>query len=252
MAINNKNKIKEETTMAKQTNKQSKSLGVSIPPFSMKTLKVEIEGITNLLMNKFSDKAREAIRTKQTKKAKKGQEARIPLLEFLYSIHYMHSVNIDALWEEMESDNVQIGDDVTKYFEGTMIGFPATGFTKSMVNAIRNISGMNMKTGIQIFRVMPEHISNLVKINYDKIFIREDIGIIPATSGATLIYRPEFTGWSATLSICIDDSNISPEQTCNLLETAGFAVGVGDWRPVKSGNNGMFRIKKGETKKEAD
>jgi len=27
-----------------------------------------------------------------------------------------------------------------------------------------------------------------------------------------------------------------------LFNVAGFAIGVGDWRPQKDGSNGMFRV----------
>ena len=37
-------------------------------------------------------------------------------------------------------------------------------------------------------------------------------------------------------------STLSPEQMLNLFETAGFAVGVGEWRPERDGRNGLFHV----------
>jgi hypothetical protein len=35
---------------------------------------------------------------------------------------------------------------------------------------------------------------------------------------------------------------LSPEQIVNLFNTAGFAIGVGEWRPQRDGSYGMFHV----------
>jgi hypothetical protein len=35
---------------------------------------------------------------------------------------------------------------------------------------------------------------------------------------------------------------LSVEQIINLFNVAGFAIGVGEWRPQKDGSNGMFHV----------
>jgi hypothetical protein len=35
---------------------------------------------------------------------------------------------------------------------------------------------------------------------------------------------------------------MSAEQVLNLFNTAGFACGVGEWRPERDGSNGRFRV----------
>ena len=66
------------------------------------------------------------------------------------------------------------------------------------------------------------------------------------SSGTTSIaYRPEFLEWGARLRIRFNPNAISAEQIVNLVEIAGFAVGVGDWRPEKAGQHGMFTVDRG-------
>src|SRR3546814_12646621 len=48
---------------------------------------------------------------------------------------------------------------------------------------------------------------------------------------ADIRYRPEFPEWSILAAIKFNASVISAEQIANLLSTAGFAIGIGEWRP---------------------
>ncbi len=40
----------------------------------------------------------------------------------------------------------------------------------------------------------------------------------------------------------LNSGAISAEQIANLLNTAGFGVGIGEWRPEKNGSYGRFHV----------
>jgi hypothetical protein len=60
----------------------------------------------------------------------------------------------------------------------------------------------------------------------------------------SLAYRPQFTPWEIDLTLVYNERVISAEQLINLVEIAGFGVGVGDWRPECNGEFGCFRVKR--------
>ena len=71
--------------------------------------------------------------------------------------------------------------------------------------------------------------------------MREDrVKIGPGTTSLT--YRPMFEKWSCVLPIAYNANLISAEQIAQIFEYAGFHVGVGDWRPARNGEFGMFRV----------
>jgi hypothetical protein len=55
-------------------------------------------------------------------------------------------------------------------------------------------------------------------------------------------YRGEFMPWTVDLPILYNARVISDEQLANLIVTAGFSVGVGEWRPEKDGSYGMWGL----------
>jgi hypothetical protein len=56
------------------------------------------------------------------------------------------------------------------------------------------------------------------------------------------IIRPQFNDWSCELTIMFNRSMISPEQILNILNWAGFHIGVGSFRKEKSGDYGLFEV----------
>jgi hypothetical protein len=46
---------------------------------------------------------------------------------------------------------------------------------------------------------------------------------------ADIRYRGEFKTWSATVTVRYNARVLSADQVVNLFNTAGFAVGVGEW-----------------------
>ena len=57
---------------------------------------------------------------------------------------------------------------------------------------------------------------------------------------ADMRYRAEFWPWHAELEISYNTRALSLEQIMNLLNTAGFGVGIGEWRPERDGDKGRF------------
>lgn len=59
---------------------------------------------------------------------------------------------------------------------------------------------------------------------------------------ADIRYRGEFPEWSTEITLRYNANVLSPEQVANLFNVAGFAVGVGEWRPQRDGSFGMFHV----------
>jgi hypothetical protein len=71
--------------------------------------------------------------------------------------------------------------------------------------------------------------------------IREDT--VRVGQGSTdLRYRPYFFRWSVELSFIIDRGWLQTQELINLIDRAGFGVGIGDWRPEKNGDFGRYEL----------
>ncbi len=203
-----------------------KEATVEVPMLQLdrKTLKVTIVGTSPLIVHRFSEKARKMIEDKQQKKAKTAREAREPKTEFLAAYYVMPGTGA-------------AGGKKTKY------GIPASGVKNAMVSACRYIEGIPMTRarGMMFVKESPNG-GGLVEIKYRETRMREDTVKLP-NDALDMRYRPEFLDWSIDLQIEYNASVVSPEQIVNLLNNAGFSVGLCEWRPEKNGSYGMFTVK---------
>lgn len=71
--------------------------------------------------------------------------------------------------------------------------------------------------------------------------MREDI-VRVGMGSADLRFRPEHAKWAIDLRMTYDADLLGPETIFNLIERAGFGVGLGEWRPEKGGQWGTFRV----------
>jgi len=188
-----------------------KETKVDIKAVDVKNTTINIRGLSPLLIHKFSDEAKQSMLGKQTGKTK-SKELR----------------NIEA---EIEA---------CKYYtEEGAVGFPASGFKKAMVEAAPYLDGLDKKLVKGSVYVM----GNLVPINFKREVINEAVVHLSGRGSVSMVrYRPEFREWSAALDIQFDASLMSPQHIVALINTAGFHIGVGDWRPQKSGSYGMFEV----------
>lgn len=200
-----------------RTTKKDKPILVSRP--NIQNVKFTVIGTTSLITHKFSDKCQKEISSKQQKAAKQPKAARDPVQEYKDSLYGMGK---------------------NKY------GIPGASFKQAMVRAAKSADGMTMADAKGSFFV----IGDLIEIKKRKPQPRRggdgDYVRLPNGS-ASITYRGEFLeGWEVELLIQYNANMVSREQLAGLIEMAGFGVGVGDWRPEKSGTHGMFSLKKGK------
>jgi len=187
---------------------------IEIPAINLETMKVRIVGKTSLITHKFGEKAQKQIEDKQQKKAKTAREAREPEIEWKDALYIIDKEN-------------------EKY------GFPASGIKKALVNA----GGRFADEKMTVLRGAINIMGDILEISGDKPKMRTDAVRLNGGS-LDLRYRPEFKNWSITVPVIFNANIISKSQVLNLFQIAGFAVGLGDWRPEKNGTFGQFDIDK--------
>lgn len=196
-----------------------KDVKIEILKPNIQILSVKIKGTNNLIFNRWTEKAKAMIRDKQMKKAVKAREAKDP----------------EALYE----------DSFYRMDDGKTIGFPALNLKQAIVDSARNIESVTMTILRGNIFVMGDESNGLIKVEYKKKQMREDMVRI-AMGSADIRYRGELIDWSMNLLIKYNADILSAEQVINLLSIAGFSCGLGEWRPQKSGDKGTFEVASSE------
>ena len=188
-----------------------KSVNVAIQQLIPQEITVSIKGITPLLMEKMSEDVVDAIDKKKSDK---------------------------IVIKDRREESEKVGEKIHHTEDGN-IGFPAAGFARGMVEVAPYLEGLDKKLVRGSIRVM----GNIIPITYDEQTTNTTYGKQSGISKAPRrIIRPEFKGWSCKLNIRYNASTISAEQIVNLLNYAGFHMGIGAWRPACSGSYGQYRV----------
>lgn len=182
---------------------------IAIPPIDVRQMEVTLIGDSPLICHRWSEKAKKEMLDKQMKKAKTAKVAKDPVADFKAS-----------LYEHPEGG----------------YGFPCVAFKSAAVGACRFSDGVKMTEARGAFHVVGE----LAKIVGEPA-MREDMVRI-GMGTADIRHRGEFKTWRVTLRISYNASVFSPEQIINLLNLAGFGVGIGEWRPERDGSYGRFHV----------
>jgi hypothetical protein len=195
----------------------TQSVGVNLRPIAANRVSVVIEGITPLIQHQWSDKALRQMREKGMGKKTKEREARNPEAE------------ADAAMYKTPDGKPAV---------------PLLAIKGALIMAAHKDIGIE-KTLVRkgLFIIPPDPSLCLPMVCSDPI-IREDC-VRVGMGSADLRYRPQFDQWSVALVIEYDADLLRPEDILNLIDRAGFGVGIGEWRPEKGGEYGRFRVKRG-------
>ncbi|MGB3830901.1 MAG: hypothetical protein WA975_03445 [Mesorhizobium sp.] len=203
-----------------------KDVGIELPALQIGLMEVTLIGDSPLIVHAWSHKAKREMLDKQMKKAKGAKEAKDPKADYEASMYRLADGGY---------------------------GFPSIGFKTAAVTAGTSVAGLTKIAARQAFHVLGEDVDikgafdgsvsrvNLARIGGDEPHMREDMARV-GLGTADLRYRAEFSKWHAKVLVRYNQGVLSESQILNLLNTAGFAVGIGEWRPERNGANGMFHV----------
>lgn len=200
-----------------------KGRAIVIPGTKMEGLLLSLEGTTPLIVHKFSEKAKGAMRDKRAQTATKTDKPK---------------KDAAAIAEDVMSCHLAVaGNEHLGPCEGRF-GFRSSGFKGAAVRAASLGSGIKMTEARIKFFVTGE----VVPIACDCIEPRED-AVRVGKGVADLRYRPYYFGWKAQVGVRYNPNGISVEQIVSLFDAAGQQVGIGENRPGKTGDiYGQWKI----------
>jgi hypothetical protein len=204
------------TPKTKKTAPRQDNVAIQLPAMKVQTVEITLIGDSPLICHRWSEKAKKQILDKQMKRAVAAKEAKDPERDYA-----------DSLYKDENGD----------------YAFPSVAFKSAAVDACSHVAEITKVEARGAFHVIGE----FVKIKGSP-SPREDM-VRVGMGSADIRYRGEFRQWSARLRLRFNANVLSAEQIINLFNTAGFAIGVGEWRPQKNGSFGMFRVATG---READ
>ena len=189
-------------------------MAITLKPITQSTLSFWIVGISPLIQHAWSEKGLAMMRMTAAERKKRQKTARNPE-------------------EEAESScyRTDSGDH----------GIPLLAFKAALIGAAHKDFGLEKTLLRKSFFIPSTDSGSVTAMETDGYHIREDIVRIGANQ-TDLRYRPQFNQWRANIVAQIDAELLRPEDVVNLVNRAGFSVGIGEWRPEKGGEFGRFEL----------
>lgn len=182
---------------------------------------VPVVGTAPLIVNRWSEKARQMMLDAQQSSARAKKAPKAPA-------------------ELYEASKYRLPDGRD--------GFPATAFKAAIVHAGRLFEGVTQVALKQMVLVLgdgqDERGDALVALEYDSVLMREDTPR-NANGVADLRYRAQYNGWRATFKVRTVAGQFDEGSILALADAAGVG-GVGEWRPTSpksaTGTFGTFEV----------
>lgn len=208
---------KKKVVKKKLVKKEVEKKKIVVEGLNLQTIKLNIVGKRPLLMDKFTDAAKDAILDKQMGISKSNKKrTRVIQTEIDSAIHKTSTGKV---------------------------GFPEVGFKRGMMECTSFIgdkffSKKLIQGAVQIMNAQ----DGLILIKSKK----QDV--LKHNIQHNIKFTPQFHDWSCELVISYDANTIAPTDIIKLLDYAGHYVGIGAWRPKSggggSGTYGMYEVKK--------
>lgn len=206
---------------------------IEIRPIEIKKVTVRVVGDTPLIMHAWSEKAKRMMLEAQMGVAKgKKKEAKNPVDDFIRSMYWLTPMPEDGTMESFEE----------AIANGARFGFPVTAFKQAAISAAYRMGWAKDKMSMRGAFFIDSDENGMIEIHSDTPEMREDM-VKVGMGTADIRYRGEFKNWYSDLTISYNaNGQYSLENIVNIINAGGYVCGVGEWRPERDGQNGMFHV----------
>ena len=206
---------------------------IEIKPIEIKKTIIRIVGDTPLIMHAWSEKAKREMLDKQMKKTKStAREAKNPVEDFIRSMYWLSPMPTDMSEEGFEKAVVN----------GARFGFPVTAFKQAAISAAYRMGWAKDKMSLRGAFFIDGDENQMIEIHSDTPIMREDM-VKVGMGTADIRFRGEFRNWYADMTISYNaNGQHTLEQIINIINAGGYVCGVGEWRPERDGQYGMFHV----------
>ncbi len=206
---------------------------IEIRPIEIKKVNVRVVGDTPLIMHAWSEKAKRMMLEAQMGIAKgKKKEVKNPADDFIRSMYWLTPMPEDGTMESFEE----------AVANGARFGFPVTAFKQAAISAAYRMGWAKDKMSMRGAFFIDSDENGMIEIHSDTPEMREDM-VKVGMGTADIRYRGEFKNWYADLTISYNaNGQYSLENIVNIINAGGYVCGVGEWRPERDGQNGMFHV----------
>jgi hypothetical protein len=194
---------------------QKAEVVVNLKPINVQRMQITIEGTSPLIMHQWSEKAKRQMREKGTGKKTKEREVRNPEAESRAATYMMKD---------------------GKY------GVPLLALKSAIITAAHKDLGIEKTLVRKALFIRGNTAELMLPMVCSKPTIREDF-VRVGNNAADIRYRPHFEEWSVAIDIEYDADLLQPGDIVNLINRAGFGVGICEWRPENGGEFGRFRVR---------
>lgn len=189
-------------------------MAINLKPIQQRRMAFVIKGISPMIQHQWAEKALREMREKHAGKKTKTREARDPEAEAVAAAYRTK----DGLY-----------------------GIPAMAFKAAVIGAAHKDIGLEKTLLRKSFFLHTNGDEVLPFVDQDEPVMREDCVRVGAGS-TDLRYRPQFDRWRVRIEVDYDAEMLRVEDVVNLVNRAGYGVGIGEWRPEKGGEFGRFEI----------
>jgi hypothetical protein len=222
-----------------------KAQAIEIKPINIQHVDVTIKGVSPLIVHNWSFKAkREMLEKQRGKKVNAKHEIKIPVNDFMDSLYWLteqpeHGKDDEGaldVWEKAVSSDARFGFPVTGIKQAIITGAYRAGLDvkQTELRGLMFIAGRGNASTTDVAEIVGPIAS-----------MREDMVRVGGMSkSADIRYRAEFTEWEIPLRLSYHaDGKYTIEQILNMIGYGGMYCGIGEWRPEKDGQFGMFELK---------
>lgn len=238
---------------------QKKTEVISIKPIKKVSVPIRIVGDSPLIMHCWDAKAKRQILETELniKRTKNEKEAKNPIEDFVSSMYWLSPMP-DEMTDEV----------VNTALKSARFGFPLSGIKQAAISAAYRMGWVKDKMSLRgAFFIEPSengyyagdlalndtrtridiipnvyHNEPMIEVKSDMPVMRQDM-VKVGMGAADIRYRGEFQNWSAEFMLSFNENgNYSLEHIVNFLNAGGYVCGIGEWRPERDGQYGMFHV----------